>query len=119
MADLSKAISIFDLRDMAKARLPRAIFDFFDGGAEDETTLRDNRAAFERVRLVRRVLTDVSRPDLRAAIAGTLSQAPLVVAPMGSCVLGWPDADIAIARAAASLGLPYTLSTMATTSIAS
>ena len=113
----ARALSISDLRELARRRLPRTVFDFIDGGAEDEITLRENRAAFERIRLVPRVLNDVSSPDLRTTIAGTRAQAPLVVAPMGSCVLGWPDADIAIARAAAGLGLPYTLSTMATTSI--
>jgi isopentenyl diphosphate isomerase/L-lactate dehydrogenase-like FMN-dependent dehydrogenase len=50
MPDLSRAVNIEDLRLLAKRRLPRAIFDFFDGGAEDEVTLRENRAAFERVR---------------------------------------------------------------------
>jgi isopentenyl diphosphate isomerase/L-lactate dehydrogenase-like FMN-dependent dehydrogenase len=53
MADLSHAFSIEDLRRIAKKRLPQAIFDFFDGGAEDEVTLWENRAAFERVRLLR------------------------------------------------------------------
>ncbi len=114
---LADALNIADLRAIAKRRLPRSVFDFIDGGAEDETTLADNRAAFERVRIVPRVLQDVSAPDLRTDIAGTPSAAPLLVAPMGSCMLGWPEADIAIARAAASLGLPYTLSTMSTTSI--
>ena len=57
------AVNIEDLRRLAKRRLPRAIFDFFDGGAEDETTLRDNRAAFERVRLLPKVLVDVSKVD--------------------------------------------------------
>lgn len=114
---LAEALSIADLRAMAKRRLPRSVFDFIDGGAEDEITLADNRAAFERVRLVPRVLEDVSAPDLRTDIVGTPAGAPLLVAPMGSCMLGWPEADIAIARAAASMGLPYTLSTMSTTSI--
>ena len=58
---LGDAVNIEDLRRMAKRRLPRAIFDFFDGGAEDETTLRENRAAFERVRLLPKVLVNVAR----------------------------------------------------------
>ena len=56
MADLNQLVSIEDLRQVARRRLPRAIFDFFDGGAEDEVTLRENRAAFERVRLLPKVL---------------------------------------------------------------
>ena len=63
------------------------------------------------------MLEDVRAPDTRADILGLPSAAPLLVAPMGSCMLGWPEADIAIARAATRLGIPYTLSTMSTTSI--
>lgn len=114
---LAQALSIADLRAIARRRLPRAVFDFIDGGAEDEVSLRENRAAFERVRLLPRVLNDVSNPSLATTLAGKPTAAPIVVAPMGSCVLAWPQADIAIARAAAALGIPYTLSTMSTTSI--
>jgi isopentenyl diphosphate isomerase/L-lactate dehydrogenase-like FMN-dependent dehydrogenase len=114
---LEQALSIADLRAMARRRLPRSVFDFIDGGAEEEATLADNRTAFQRVRLLPRVLNDVRAPELSTEIAGKLAAAPLVIAPMGSCMLGWPEADIAIARAAATLGIPYTLSTMSTTSI--
>lgn len=114
---LDRAVSIADLRELARKRLPRAIFDFIDGGAEDERTLADNCQAFNRLRLLPRVLNDVSTPDTRAEVIGQPCAAPLLVAPMGSCMLGWPEADIAIARAAASLGIPYTLSTMSTTSV--
>ena len=113
----SRALSIADLRRIAKRNLPRSVFEFIDGGAEDELTLADNRAAFERVRIVPRVLVDVSSPSLQADILGTPAAAPFVIAPMGSCVLAWPDADLAIARTAVAFGIPYTLSTMATTSI--
>lgn len=114
---LEQALSIADLRRLAQRRLPRSVFDFIDGGAEDEHTLRDNRAAFERVRLLPRVLTDVREPDTRCALFCREHPAPIVIAPMGSCMLAWPEADIAIARAAAERGLPYTLSTMSTTGI--
>ncbi len=114
---LEQALSIADLRAIAQRRLPKSVFEFIDGGAEEEATLADNRAAFTRTRVLPRVLNDVSAPDLRTQIVGTPAAAPLVVAPMGSCMLGWPEADICIARAAASLGIPYTLSTMSTTSI--
>ncbi|MFM9428065.1 isopentenyl diphosphate isomerase/L-lactate dehydrogenase-like FMN-dependent dehydrogenase [Variovorax sp. GrIS 2.14] len=115
--NLDKVLSIRDLRDLARRRLPRSVFEFIDGGAEDELTLAENRAAFERVRLIPRILTDVSAPDIVTDIVGTPSAAPFVVAPMGSCMLAWPEADICIARAAAAHGIPYTLSTMSTTSI--
>jgi L-lactate dehydrogenase (cytochrome)/(S)-mandelate dehydrogenase len=113
----SRALSIADLRKAAKRNLPKSVFDFIDGGAEDELTLGENRSAFERVRIVPRVLVDVSAPSLQADILGQAAAAPFVIAPMGSCVLAWPEADLAIARAASAYGIPYTLSTMATTSI--
>jgi isopentenyl diphosphate isomerase/L-lactate dehydrogenase-like FMN-dependent dehydrogenase len=113
----SRALSIADLREMARRRLPRSVFEFIDGGAEDELTLADNRAAFERRRIVPRVLVDVSAAVLETEILGRPASSPFVISPMGSCVLSWPDADIAIARAASAFGIPYTLSTMATISI--
>jgi isopentenyl diphosphate isomerase/L-lactate dehydrogenase-like FMN-dependent dehydrogenase len=113
----SSALSIADLRRIARRKLPRSVFEFIDGGAEDELTLADNRAAFERRRIVPRVLVDVSNPELTTSLLGKPASAPFVVAPMGSCALAWPGADVAIARAAAAAGIPYTLSTMATTSL--
>ena len=68
--NVSKAYSIEDLRRAAKRRLPRAVFDFFDGGAEDEVTLRDNQAAYPRARLVPKVLTDVSSIDTSTLLLG-------------------------------------------------
>ena len=115
--ELAQALSIADLRRIAMRRLPKSVFEFIDGGAEDELTLTENRAAFERVRLAPRVLNDVSAPNAATEILGKPAAAPFIIAPMGSCMLGWPDADLALARAAAAHGIPYTLSTMATTSI--
>ena len=117
MTRLERALSIDDLRDMARRRLPRSVFEFIDGGAEDERTLADNRHALTRHRIVPRVLVDVANPTLDTPIFGHTWAAPFVVSPMGSCVLGWPEADMAIARAATSHGIAYTLSTMSTTSI--
>ena len=114
---LAQAFSIADLRLLAKKRLPQTVFEFIDGGAEDEITLRDNRAAFERIKITPRILNDVSAPDTRTSLLGKEAKAPIVIAPMGSCMLAWPIADIAIARAAAAHGLPYTLSTMSNTAM--
>jgi len=102
---------------MAKRRLPRAIFDFFDGAAEDEITLRENRAAFERVRLAPKVLSGVARVDTAATILGARAELPIAIGPTGGIGFGWPFADVGVARAAAAAGIPYTLSTMATASI--
>jgi isopentenyl diphosphate isomerase/L-lactate dehydrogenase-like FMN-dependent dehydrogenase len=114
---LEHAHSIEDLRRLARKRLPRGVFDFFDGGAEDETTLRANREGFERIRLRPRLLVDVQQPDLSTTIVGGPAAAPIVIAPTGAIGAGWPQADLAIARVAARLGIPYTLSTTATSSI--
>lgn len=73
---LDRAISIDDLRRIARARLPRAVFDFYDGGAEDEVTLADNRAAYSRVKLMPKVLVDVSRIDTSTEILGFRAQLP-------------------------------------------
>ena len=102
---------------MARRRLPKSVFEFVDGGAGQELTLRDNRAGFERIRLLPRVLADASRPDLATTLWSKTYPTPLVISPMGSCALVRPGADIAIATAAAARGIPYTLSTMATTGI--
>ncbi|QKD02488.1 alpha-hydroxy acid oxidase [Mesorhizobium loti] len=117
MAALDRMISVEDFRRLARRRLPKSIFEFVDGGSGQELTLAANRADFERIRLIPRVLTDVSRPDLSTSLWSQTLPTPLVISPMGSCALVRPGADIAIAKAASARGIPYTLSTMATTSI--
>ena len=117
MADLAQAVNIEDLRELARRRLPRAIFDFFDGGAEDEVTLRANRAAFERVRLLPRVLVNVAEVDTRMALFGKETRLPLAIGPTGGIGAGRPGADLMLARAAKAHGIPFTLATPATASI--
>jgi (S)-mandelate dehydrogenase len=113
----SRAISIEDLRRAAQAQLPRAIFDFFDGGAEDEITLRENCAALHKARLLPRILRDVSSVDMQAKLLGISSTLPLAIAPTGALGYGRPGADLAIAKAASAAGIPYSLSSSATVSI--
>jgi (S)-mandelate dehydrogenase len=108
---LAEAVNIEDLRLMAKRRLPRAIFDFFDGGAEDESTLRDNRAAFERVRLLPKVLVDVSSVSLKTELLGMASNLPLAIAPTGGISAGRFGAELILARAAKAAGVPFTMAT--------
>lgn len=115
--NVSKAYSIEDLRRLAKKRLPRAVFDFFDGGAEDEVTLRDNQAAYKRSRLVPQVLRDVSAVNTGSLLLGLHAQLPMAIAPTGAVGFGWRGGDVAIARAAAAAGIPYALSSTATASI--
>jgi (S)-mandelate dehydrogenase len=114
---LDQAVNIEDLRQMARRRLPRAIFDFFDGGAEDEITLRENRAAFQRVRLLPKVLVDVAAVDTRVRLFGVEAGLPLAIGPTGGIAAGRTGADIMLARAAKAFGIPYTLATPAGTSI--
>jgi (S)-mandelate dehydrogenase len=112
-----KAFSIEELRKLAKRRLPRAVFDFIDGGAEDERTLRGNRAAFEKVLLTRRVLAGVAEVSTETSILGKPSRLPIAIAPTGAVGFGWRGGDVAVARAAAAHGIPFSLSTSATASI--
>jgi (S)-mandelate dehydrogenase len=117
MNRLARAVNIEDLRLMARRRLPRSVFDFFDGGAETESTLRGNRAAFERVRLLPKVLVDVSQVDTGIEIFGARSSLPMAIAPTGGVGAGRNGADVMLARAARAAGIPYTLATPATASI--
>jgi (S)-mandelate dehydrogenase len=117
MPDLSRAHSIEDLRRIAKKRLPRAVFDFFDGGAEDEVTLRANRAAFERVRLLPKVLVDVARVDMSTRVFEKEASLPLAIAPTGGIGAGRPGAELMLARAARAAGIPFTLATPASVSM--
>ena len=115
--NVSKAYSIEDLRRLAERRLPKAVFDFFDGGAEDEVTLQDNQLAYKRARLVPRVLRDVSTVGTGSLLLGLHAPLPIAIAPTGAVGFGWRGGDVAIARAAAAAGIPYALSSTATASI--
>jgi L-lactate dehydrogenase (cytochrome) len=110
-------VNIQDLRLAAKKRLPRAVFDFVDGGAEDEVSLRANCAAFRDIVLRPRTLVDVSSRDQRTTVLGQPVSAPLILAPVGLCGIVWPRAEIEAARAAGKAGLISTLSTVAACSI--
>src|SRR5262245_55890423 len=110
-------VNIEDLRILAQRRVPKAIFDFFDGGAEDEVTLRGNRAAFERVRLLPKVLVDVSKIDTTVNLFGKESKLPLAIAPTGGISAGRAGAELILARAAKAWGVPFTMATPSAFSI--
>lgn len=114
---LKHCYGIEHLREAARVRLPRGVFDFYDGGAEDEVTLAENCDAFRRVRLLPRVLRNVANVDVSARLFGKQLGLPIAIAPTGAVGFGWRGGDIALARAAAEHGIPYTLSTSATASI--
>lgn len=112
-----QAINIDDLRSAARRRLPNVIFEFIDGGAQDETTLRANREDFQKWRFRTRVLTDVSKRDQSVTLFGQHCASPLIMAPTGLAGLLSRRGELAAARAAEKYGVPYCLSTMSTCTI--
>ena len=112
-----QAINIDDLRAAARRRLPRAIFEFIDGGAQDESTLRANREDFQKWRFRTRTLTDVSTRDQSITLFGQRYASPLILAPTGLAGLLSRRGELAAARAAEKYGVPYCLSTMSTCTI--
>jgi L-lactate dehydrogenase (cytochrome) len=114
---LARAASVADLRAIAQRRLPRGVFDYIDGGAEDERTMAANMAVFAGVTFRPRVLRDVGDVDPSTTLLRRPLPLPLVLAPTGFTRIADPDGELAVARAAARAGLPYTLSTLGTRSI--
>jgi L-lactate dehydrogenase (cytochrome) len=114
---LAKAANVADLRRMAKRRLPGGVFDYIDGAAEDERTLRANSSAYEDVTFSPRVLRGLADIDISCTLLGQPLTYPLVLAPTGFTRIADPQGELAVARAAERAGLPYTLSTLATRSI--
>jgi len=108
---------IDDLREMAKKRVARAIFDYVDRGSYGEYTLRANRADLESLALRQRVGVDVDKRSTRTTMAGHDVTMPVALAPVGLTGLNWADGEILAARAAQRFGVPYTLSTMSICSI--
>lgn len=112
---LERANNIADLRQLARRRLPRPIFDYIDGGADDEVTLERNTSAFSTYEIVPDVLTDVSSIETRTTLFGEAVAWPLMLAPTGLTRMFHGDAELAVARAASKHGLLYSLSTLGTT----
>ena len=110
-------LSIEDLRTLARRRIPRAIFDYADGGSYREVTLRANAADLDAIQLRPRVMIDVSDIKLATTLAGSEASMPLAIAPTGLCGLYHADGEILGARAAAAFGIPFCLSTMSICSI--
>jgi L-lactate dehydrogenase (cytochrome) len=114
---MSPVVNIEDLRQLARRRLPRMLFDFLDGGALDEATLRANRADFERIQFRPRVLVDVSKRSLRTQLFGVEQALPLVLAPLGSTGMMARYGEVQAGRAADRCGIPLCLSTASTCTI--
>ena len=114
---LAKVGSVDDLRLLAKRRLPGGVFDYFDGAAEDELTKVENSSAFSKIELRPRVLVDVSKIDTTTTIMGQPVPFPIALSPTGFTRIAHPQGELAVARVAGAVNLPYTLSTLGTRSI--
>jgi isopentenyl diphosphate isomerase/L-lactate dehydrogenase-like FMN-dependent dehydrogenase len=114
---LNRAFTIWDLRDIAKKRTPQGPFDYTDGAAESESSLERARQAFKDIELVPNILRDVSDVDLSCTIFDHTYQMPMGIAPTGFTRLMQTEGEIAGSRAAEKFGIPFSLSTLGTTSI--
>jgi isopentenyl diphosphate isomerase/L-lactate dehydrogenase-like FMN-dependent dehydrogenase len=110
-------VNLSDYEALAKARLDRSALDYYQGGSDDEVTLRANRTAFERIRLRPRVLVDVSACDLRTSVIDIPVSMPILVAPTAAHALAHPDAECATAQAAGAAGTLMVVSSSATRSL--
>ncbi len=110
-------INLLELEELARRRLPKEVYDYYAGGAGDEICLRENRAAYGRIRLAYRVLRDVSRRRLATRLVGHDISMPLLIAPTAFHRLAHPDGELATVRAAGKAGTIMILSTLANTSI--
>lgn len=117
-SSIARARNIADLRRMARVRLPRMVFDYIDGGADDEATLARNVSRFRDIELVWDALANVSEIDTRTTIMGAPSASPFFISPTATSRLFHPRAgELAVARAAQAAGVPYACSTLASTSV--
>jgi (S)-mandelate dehydrogenase len=114
---LDAAVNIGDLAELARKRLPRVIFDYLDGGAEDEVTLKANRTDFDRYWLRPRILTANAKRNLSITLFGQNLAVPFAIGPTGLNGIHWRAGDIALARAAAEGGTAFALSTASTNSV--
>lgn len=114
---LRAAANVDDLRSLAQRRLPAGVFDYIDGGAEDELTLDRNVRAFRETTFRPRVLRGLGELDTSTTLLGRPLSFPLVLAPTGFTRIADPEGELAVVRAAGRAGIPFTLSTMGTRSI--
>lgn len=110
-------INVEDYRQLAKANLPRIIFDYLDGGAEDEKGLRCNRTVFDQWRFKPQRLVDISQRDISCKLFNKIWDAPFAIAPTGLNGSLWPNGDALLAKSAAKVNIPFILSTASNMSI--
>ena len=114
---LSKALTIYDLRDIAKRRTPQAPFDYTDGGADTESSLTRTRTAYEKLEFQPKILLNVKEVDISVKMLGKNASMPIGIAPTGFTRMMQTEGEYAGACAASDAGIPFTLSTMGTRSI--
>ena len=117
MSSLDRVFNIEDLRVIARRKLPKPLFNYIDGGADDESNVRGNTHAFDTTRLVPEYLVDVAEIDTSTTVLGREISMPLFLAPTGMTRLFHHDGETAVSRAAAQAGTYYSLSTVGATSI--
>eukprot|EP00850_Spirogloea_muscicola_P016553 SM000135S26997 [mRNA] locus=s135:162876:166021:+ [translate_table: standard] len=111
------AVNLLEFEKLAKEKLPKMVFDYYASGAEDQWSLKENRSAFERIRLRPRILIDVSVQDIRTEILGHKLSMPIMVAPTAMQRMAHPEGELATARAASKAGTAMVLSSWATSSV--
>jgi (S)-mandelate dehydrogenase len=117
MRPIDDCYNVFDLREAARARLPKCVFEFIDRGTEDEVSLAENRAAFQRLKLRTKFMVDLTGRDMSTELFGKPCGMPLAIAPTGAAGLCWYLGELELAKAASKAGVPFTLTTAAITSM--
>lgn len=115
MPRLDHCLNIYDLREAAKRRLPRGVFEFVDRATEDHIAVRHNRNALEQIKLLHRALVDVSGRSTAVKLFGKPATLPMAIAPTGAAGLCWHEGELELAKAAAEARVPFTLSTASMT----
>ncbi|MEJ2284831.1 MAG: alpha-hydroxy acid oxidase [Desulfobacterales bacterium] len=115
--DQRDLVSVFDYEAAARKKLPKTAYDYYRSGANDELTLHENHAAYERIRLKPKVLIDTSKRDLTTTVLGQTLSMPIMVAPTAFHCMAHPEGEVATARAAGKAGALMMLSTLSTSSI--
>ena len=111
MSQLDRCYNIADLRAVAEKRLPKGVFDYIDKGTEDMTSLAGNRGAFADIKLLNKVITDISDVQLDTQIFDKPASLPMAIAPTGTAGIAWYEGEFELAKAAAAAGVPFTLAT--------
>src|ERR1700735_2670673 len=111
MANLDRCLNVWDLRDAAKRRVPKGVFDFVDRAPEDHLAVTNTRSAFERIKRRHRALVDVSGRSVATTLFGKPASLPMAIAPTGAAGLCWHEGELALTQAAAKGEIPQNMTT--------